>query len=242
MPQIRAEILSLNIGHPRPHEFNGRSVVSSMVKTPVPGPLHVDFSEIQDNSFAQPQYHGTPDSIVYAYGLKSAEKFIQRLGRKSYEIGSTGETLTVDDLDEDQVNVGDVFQAGGTQLVATFPRIPCGKVSICLRHEDGQRAMQECLRSGVYFRVLKPGKIAQGDRLERVRNSDVALPISEVYAVVVKGLTPSLDQLQRAEASGYFPSRMLAKWKSLISAATGPQSGSQTALQIGPISNSQGQS
>jgi MOSC domain-containing protein YiiM len=218
MADLRAEILSLNIGHPRPHEFNGRSVVSSMVKTPVPGPLQVDFTEIHDNSFAQPQYHGTPDSIVYAYGLKSAQSFVERLGRDRYDIGSTGETLTVDDLDETQVHVGDVFQAGETQLVATFPRIPCGKVSICLKHEDGQRAMQECLRSGVYFRVLKPGRIARGDRLERVRASNVHLPIAEVYQVVVQNLTPQADQLARAEASGYFPARMLTKWKTLATA------------------------
>lgn len=214
MPGLSAEILSLNVGHPRPHEFNGRSVVSSMVKTPVPGPLHVDFSEISDNSFANPQFHGTPDSVVYAYGLKSAQSFVERLGRSSYDIGSTGETLTVDDLDETQVHVGDVFQAGETQLVATFPRIPCGKVSICLKHDDGQRAMQECLRSGVYFRVLKPGRISRGDRLERIRSSSVVLPISEVYRIVVQGLVPLPDQFARAEASGYFPTRMLDKWKS----------------------------
>jgi MOSC domain-containing protein YiiM len=153
------KILSLNIGHPAPMEWKGKSINSSMLKHPVPGPIVVHHDRIEGNSFAQPQFHGAIDNVLYAFGVTSALEFVKTLGLSTYAPGATGETVTLDQLDEFDVSVGDKFKFGNVIAEASYPRIPCGKVNFRMQHERGQKAMQECGRSGVYFRILQPGTI-----------------------------------------------------------------------------------
>ena len=206
------KILSLNIGHPAPMEWNGKSIVSSMKKESVPGPLVVHRDSIDGNTFAQPQFHGALHSVLYAFGMKSALEFAKVLGRATYEPGATGETLTLDELDEFDVSVGDIFRFGSVLAQATYPRIPCGKVNFRMQHERGQKAMQECGRSGVYFQILEPGKIALGDRGERVERAKETLLVSDVYRYIVKNETPPPEFVERAKRNGCLPKRQLEKW------------------------------
>lgn len=209
------KILSLNIGHPAPMEWKGKSIVSSMKKHPVPGPLKVHTEYIEENTFAQPEFHGAPHSVLYAYGLKSALEFVKLLGLTEYEPGTTGETVTLDELDEFEVSVGDKFRFGRVLAEATYPRIPCGKVNFRMQHERGQKAMQECGRSGVYFRILEPGEIAMGDQVQRVERARHTLLISDVYRIIVKGEKPSPEITEIARKNGALPKRILEKWSAV---------------------------
>jgi hypothetical protein len=51
------------------------------------------------------EIHLATHAVLYAYGISSAQKFVQRLGLKNYTPGSVVETLTVDELNEDEVSV-----------------------------------------------------------------------------------------------------------------------------------------
>lgn len=209
---MTAQILSLNIGHPEMMEWEGKSVLSSMHKHSVLGPLQVHFDRIDDNSFANPEFHGTIDSVLYAFGLTSAQKFVELLGRTDYPPGATGETVTVDHLDETEISVGDIFQFGEVRAQASFPRIPCGKVTIRMQHAQGQKAMQDCGRSGVYFRILQPGWIHQKDQVKRIERSPHPFLISKVYRKVVHKEKLSVSEIDLAVANGAFPKAILEKW------------------------------
>jgi MOSC domain-containing protein YiiM len=144
--------------------------------------------------------------------MKSALEFAKVLGLGEYAPGTTGETVTLDDLDEFDVSVGDVYKFGTVLCEASYPRIPCGKVNFRMQNERGQKAMQECGRSGVYFRILEPGKIAMGDEVRRVDQAQHRLLISDVYRLVVKGEKPSPDIVEIARKNGALPKRQLEKW------------------------------
>lgn len=184
-----------------------------MLKTPVPGPLQVHVDHIEGNTFADPKAHGTPDFLLYAYGMPSALKFAKRIGRDRYLPGEAGETLTLDNFDETKVSVGDTFQIGEVIAQANFPRIPCGKVNYRMRHEHGQKAMQECGRSGVYLRILTPGKISGSEEVKLLKRSEVNFSIFEVYQMVLKPDSITAEQLARAKANGAFPQKYLARWE-----------------------------
>jgi MOSC domain-containing protein YiiM len=212
---MQAKILSLNCGTPTPLEWNGKSVSSSMLHHPVPGPLLVHKDHIEGNSFGSPHVHGLEHSVLYAYGMKSALEFVKLLGLSRYEPGAVGENVTLDELDETQISVGDIFQFGEVQAEATHPRVPCGKVSLRMQRPDGQKAMQRCGRSGVYFRVLKPGKIFAADEVKRVSLAKHRFPISEVYAKIVAGVDLGFDERKLALANGAFPKKVTEKWTAL---------------------------
>lgn len=206
---MQAKILSLNIGEPKVMEWNGRSIQSSMHKLPVAGPLVVHKDHIENNSFSSPQFHGGLHAILYIYGMTSAQKFIDLLNIKEYQPGMTGETLTVDHFDETQISVGDIFQIGEVKAQATYPRIPCGKVNFRMQHADGQKAMQDCGLSGVYLRILTPGKINITDEVKRIEQAKTTYLISEVYQTVIHKLQPDIG---RVKMNGAFPPEIVEKW------------------------------
>ena len=189
--------------------------MSSMLKAPIPEPLVVHMETIDGDRFANVNSHGTHDSVLYAFGVKSALEYMALLGRTEYIPGSLGENVTLDELDETQVSVGDIFQFGEVRVQATFPRIPCAKVNLRMEHDDGQRLLQEVGRSGVYFRILKPGKIHAHDAVERVEQAPVKYLISEIYSTTVQRKKLSDIEFERAMKNGAFPLEEMEKWRSL---------------------------
>ena len=208
-----SQILSLNIGGPEDMEWQGKKLRSSMLKRPTPGPLVVHLDGIEGNSFANPQAHGAAHSILYAYGMPSAELFAQRVGRASYEPGAVGETLTLDALDEKEISVGDVFEIGSVLAQATYPRIPCGKVDYRMQHPQGRQAMVDCGRSGVYFRILRPGKILRCDSVKRVEQSPHSFSIFRLYELVTRGEQPTAAELATAKQIPAFLQKQIERWE-----------------------------
>lgn len=186
-------------------EFEGKKIMSSMLKDPVAGPLIVSKTTIEGDSFANPNFHGTSDSVLYALGLKQALEIMRLIGRDSFQPGALGENLTLDDFDELQVSVGDIFRIGGVTAQASFPRIPCSKVNFRLCHPEGKKSMEVSGRSGVYFRILEPGQISKSDKVERIEKSKHTYPIADVYKKVVTKARFEDQDVTRILANGAFP-------------------------------------
>ncbi len=206
-----AQILSLNIGGPQVLEWDGKSVTTSMLKVPV-AQLNVSLTSIDGDSFANPKFHGTIDSVLYAYGRDAIDDYLKLIGRSAYENGALGENITLDQLNENDVSVGDRFQIGEVVAEATFPRIPCSKVNIRMQHPQGQKAMIDVKRSGVYLRIIKPGFIRPTDKFECISKAKVPFSIGSVYERMVGGVKITQDDLERAKRNGAFPAERLEKW------------------------------
>jgi MOSC domain-containing protein YiiM len=180
---MQSQIISLNVSHPVDVEWanNGKTktVRSSMHKKSFEGPLKVGLTNIEGDSFDY-KGHGTPDSVLYALALDSIKDYMARFNRV-YQPGDLGENITLDIFDEKNISVGDIFQIGEVQAQATFPRIPCGKVNFRMQNDQGQKLLIEHGRSGVYFRILRPGAIKQTDKVIRIKQSPVPISIFEVY-------------------------------------------------------------
>ena len=181
-----------------------------MKKSPV-SQLEVFETSITGDKFANTGHHGTPDAVLYAYGVDAMDDYFKRLAR-SYSFGDLGENLTLDQLDERDVSVGDVFQIGEVVAQATFPRIPCVKICFRLEHPEGQKTMIQCKRSGIYFRILKPGTIHAGDTFEQIQKSETPFSIYEVYERMVGGVKVTDADRERVRKNGAFPLERIARW------------------------------
>lgn len=212
---MKAKILSLNVGVPQLLEWEDKSVVTSMLKVPVPE-LKISMTSIEGDSFANARFHGISDSVLYVYGRDSIEEYLKLLGRTTYKHGELGENITLDLLNENDVSVGDRFQIGEVVAEATFPRIPCSKVNIRMRHPLGQKAMIDVRKSGVYLRIIKPGVITMNSSFERISKSRVMFSIANVYEHMVGGLKVTRDVYDRAMSNGAFPADRLANWAKLF--------------------------
>jgi MOSC domain-containing protein YiiM len=211
---MKSKILSLNIGLPQTVEWDGKTIETSMVKKSVEA-IDVRFADINGDRFANTKHHGTPDAVLYAYGVDAISDFVSLLARPALKYGEIGENLTLDRLDETEISVGDIFQIGEVVAQATFPRIPCTKINFCLQDRRGQKAMIQSKRSGIYFRILTPGKITLASSFERIEKAKAVFTISEVYERMVGGVKVSAEDLARVRANGAFPEARIAQWLSV---------------------------
>lgn len=109
------------------------------------------------------RHHGGPDRAVSLFGLD----VIERLRREGHPIapGTTGENLTLADLDWSRVGTGDRLAFdGGLLLEVTTHAVPCGTIRASFQDGDVRRIAQDRHpgESRLYARVLVPGPIWAG--------------------------------------------------------------------------------
>ena len=109
------------------------------------------------------KYHGGPMRAVCLYSLER----IHAMQAEGHPIqpGTTGENLTVEGIDWDQLGIGDRFVVGDVELEMTQFTVPCRNIAGSFADGDSLRISQE-LHPGwarIYTRVIKPGVVRVGD-------------------------------------------------------------------------------
>ena len=160
-------IISVNVGSIQDIEIRGKKVPTGIFKEPVEGRQWVSIEGLRGDVRVEARKLGERDHAVHAYPHEHYAHWKDYLGREQLSPGQFGENLTVTGLLETDVRVGDVFQFGTSLLQVTHPRIPCRKLDARLG-EGFKRVFLESRRVGYYLRVLKPGQVAAGDRIELV--------------------------------------------------------------------------
>ena len=122
----------------------------------------------------------------------------ERLGRDDLVHGTFGENLTVEELPETLVAIGDEFEIGTARFQVTQPRLPCFKLGIVMGDQGFIRTFQKSGRTGFYLRVLREGTMEAGDEIRRFPTPD-AQPVTVAEMVrIISARHPKPDDARRA--------------------------------------------
>jgi len=176
------KVVSLNIGEKKTLIWRGKNVVTGIFKSAVKGPVFLGKEDVDRDNVIDRRVHGGTDKAVYVFSLEHYEYFKNLHPKLTWQFGMFGENLTFSRLNEDEINVGDIYQLGETILQASQPRQPCYKLGI--RFEDPAIIKQfwSTTKSGVYFKVLKTGLIRIDDELILIDKSISTPTIVEVFS------------------------------------------------------------
>jgi len=163
---IRAEIVSLNIGQPKPATFNGKEVSTGIFKKPSGEPLFLSRVNFEGDGQGDLVHHGGPDKAVCVYPHEHYPYWERELQR-SLEYGAFGENLTIRGLSETDVCIGDIYRLGEASVQISQPRQPCFKLSMRYGKPEMPLLVQETGFTGFYFRVLEEGLVSPADGLTR---------------------------------------------------------------------------
>lgn len=116
------------------------------------------------------RFHGGPQRAVCLYSLD----LIEQLQTEGHPIGpgTTGENLTLAGIEWDQLGVGDRLYVGDDlQLEITSYAAPCSNIAESFAEGAFKRISQKVYpgTSRLYARVVAPGPVRPGDRVEVVR-------------------------------------------------------------------------
>ncbi len=190
-------LLSVNVGLPRDVIWNGKTVRTSVWKSPVTGRRIVRKLDIDGDAQADLAGHGGEHRAVFVYQMDSYHYWERFLGRNDFTFGQFGENFTVEGLPDNEVCIGDCYRIGSAEFEVTQPRVTCYRVGIRLNEPRMPALLVEHHRPGFYFRVLKEGEVGAGDDIVKIADGPEKMSVADVDALLyLPG--HSSEQLQRA--------------------------------------------
>jgi MOSC domain-containing protein YiiM len=157
-------IASLNIGLPGKETFHGKEITTGICKQPVTKELFLRKMGFEGDGVADLKHHGGFDKAVCVYSLEHYPYWEKVLGIKLTH-AAFGENLSVSNLHEDDVCIGDIFQLGTSVVQVSQPRQPCRTLAARYGRNDMIKLVVKSGRTGFYFRVMEEGAVEKGDTL-----------------------------------------------------------------------------
>ena len=127
--------------------------------------VSVDINGFTDDIQADRRFHGGPEKAVHQYAANSYAVIRQAYPRleKTAVVGSMGENISSQALNDNNVHIGDIIRYGAVLLQVSQPRSPCWKINHKFDQPDLSRFVEESHITGWYFRVLETGNIRIND-------------------------------------------------------------------------------
>ena len=217
MSASSANVVSVNVGLPRPTVWRGETVTTGIFKEPVEGRVSVAGVNLKGDRQADLTVHGGPDKAVYVYPAEHYPYWQEELGR-DLPWGSFGENLTVEGLPlEDELAIGDRLRIGSAELVVTQPRLPCFKLGIRFDDPGMVRRFLAAGRTGYYLRIATDGDVAAGDPIELLSRDPAHVPVSEITRLATRD-GHDMDGLRRGLAVDALPANWRPYFEELLAA------------------------
>jgi MOSC domain-containing protein YiiM/ferredoxin-NADP reductase len=175
-------VLQVRTGKIRP--LASTSLRSAIAKIRRYGPIPITLLGIPGDE-QQYEFHGGVDKALHQYCSAHYKTWAEEQPTKAhlFKAGGYGENLVCEELNENNVCIGDIFTIGGEQGVTvqvSEPRQPCYKLNHRFEWKRASVRIQESGRTGWYLRVLKEGSMAEGDQMRLVERINPTWSISRV--------------------------------------------------------------
>src|SRR6266550_9008756 len=205
------KILSVNVGLPKEVIWQGKVVTTGIFNESVNAPVMLRRLNLDGDRQADLTVHGGVDKAVYVYPSEHYGYWRAELPGVDLSWGVFGENFTTEGLLEETVYIGDRFQIGDAQVVATEPRMPCYKLGIKFGRVDIIKRFLVSRRTGFYFAVAREGMVSAGDAIEFIGRDQQEISVADIIRLYafersdVKGLRRAIEVKALPESwKGYF--------------------------------------
>jgi len=168
---------------PRSIEWRGQQVQTGIYKYPVESPIFLGSEDVQHDNVVDRRYHGGADKACYLYSAEHYSSWKDKYPDLDWEWGMFGENLTVSELDESEIRIGDRFLIGEAEVQVTQPRQPCFKLGVRFGSQQVVDDFWELPYPGLYVRVLKQGHVKTGDEFILLNRNPESMPVSQIFSI-----------------------------------------------------------
>jgi MOSC domain-containing protein YiiM len=186
---VTGRLGSVNVVHALIPDVLGSEDRTAIDKRPVEGRVAVTVPGDAEVGLAGDQiydrkHHGGPDQAIYAYAAEDRAWWAAELGRE-IAAGAFGENVTTEGLDVTGAVIGERWQIGddGVVLEVTAPRIPCRTFQGWMGEPQWVKRFTAHGAPGAYLRILSPGTVGAGDRIEVVARPEHGVTIGDVFVI-----------------------------------------------------------
>jgi len=200
------KVISTNIGERKKVKWKDKEVYTGIYKYPTNKPITLGITDVENDFVEDRRYHGGNDKACYLYSADHYAFWKAEYPNLDWQWGMFGENLTIQGLDEDNINIGDVLKIGDTEVQVTQPRQPCFKLNIRLEDNQALKRFIQAEKPGIYVRVLKTGKIKSGDTVETIRKFNNNPSVNKIYHFLynpkenIEGIKKAIEIPELAES------------------------------------------
>ncbi|WP_299163946.1 MOSC domain-containing protein [uncultured Eudoraea sp.] len=178
------QVLSTNIGNLTKIAWNGKVLSTGIFKYPTSSPLVLDKETVANDSIADRRVHGGIHKACYLFSVKHYPYWKKRYPDLEWNWGMFGENLSVSEMDETQIRIGDIYKIGSALVQISQPREPCFKLGVRFGNQQILKEFIEYGFPGAYVKVLEEGQVSSGDNLSLVKPSDNLLTVHQFFQLL----------------------------------------------------------
>jgi len=141
--------------------------------------LDVKRDGIVGNKVADLKHHGGIDKAIFANAQCNYKIWSQYLQIEPLEYGALAENLTLSNLNENNVSIGDIHKIGSVVLEVSQPREPCWKIGQKFKHKEFTKEIYTSGLTGWYYRVIEDGQFQVNDDVELVKKANNSFTIAK---------------------------------------------------------------
>ena len=168
------QIISTNIAKPTTIVWNDEKVITGIYKTPTQKPIYLGKDSVSGDEVSDKKVHGGEFKACYLFSENHYEYWKTLYPNLDWNYGMFGENLTVSNLDETKLIIGNIYKIGDALVQITQPREPCFKFAYKFGSQSVLKQFIDNGLSGTYVRVLKEGFVKNGDEfllIDQAQNS-----------------------------------------------------------------------
>lgn len=177
------KVLSLNISQPQTIVVNGKSELTGYFKKPVDA-IFLGKTDVKNDSVIDREHHGGEDKACYLFGYNHYKFWKELYPNAEYDFGMFGENITLENLDESTLKIGDTFELGEAVIQITQPRQPCYKMGVKFNNQKVVNSFRLAHTPGIYVRVLKEGSVKKNDLLKLIQTDENSPTVLTVYRLI----------------------------------------------------------
>ncbi len=175
------KIIATNIGRPTTIIWNGKEETTGIYKYPTTSPIWLEKESVAKDTIADRKVHGGPYKACYLFSANQYPYWKDIYPDLKWNWGMFGENLTIENLNEATIRIGDVYRIGEAVVQVTQPREPCYKLGIRFGDQKILKQFIERGYPGTYVRVIEEGGVKVGDTVELITRSSSSLTTKQFF-------------------------------------------------------------
>lgn len=174
-------VIATNVGEKRELNYKGTKITTGIYKYPVLEGIYLEANDVKGDVVVDRESHGGIDKACYLYSFDVYGYWKELHPNLKWDFGMFGENLTIEGLNETEIQIGAQYKIGEAIIEVSQPRQPCMKFGIRMETQTILKQFINTTYSGVYVRVLQNGLVKAGDRLELIKAQPNAPTIADAF-------------------------------------------------------------
>ncbi len=168
-------VLSTNTAKPTSIIWNGKKLTTGIYKMPTKTPIYLRKDGVDGDEVSDKKVHGGEFKACYIFSHDHYAHWKTKYPNLDWKYGMFGENITLSDLNEKDIHIGDIYKLGNALVQITQPREPCFKFGLKFGNQYALKEFIEFGFPGTYVRILQEGFVEQGDAFELVERAENSL-------------------------------------------------------------------